>query len=124
MAGRGIPDVAAQALRLVSFEKGEEYAVDGTSGATPVRYPSLLCSSIHLTINAQIMAGIISLLNDYRLSKGRKPLGFLNPLLYGVARAGINDIISGSNPGCGTEGFSAVVGWDPVRPSKLVSLHI
>ena len=115
VAGRGIPDVAAQAIRLASFKNGEEYAVNGTSGATPARYPSPLCWSIQLTNSPQIVAGIISLLNDYLLSKGRKPLGFLNPLLYGIARAGINDIISGSNPGCGTEGFSAVVGWDPVR---------
>jgi len=25
-----------------------------------------------------------------------------------------DDITSGSNPGCGTAGFSAVSGWDPV----------
>ncbi|KAI9451126.1 subtilisin-like protein [Lactarius psammicola] len=40
--------------------------------------------------------------------------GFLNPWLYSNGRAGINDITSGSNPGCGTDGFSAVTGWDPV----------
>ncbi|KAF8267626.1 subtilisin-like protein [Lactarius quietus] len=99
-AGRGIPDVAAQALELPIFEDSKTYAVDGTSGATP------------------IVAGIISLLNDYRLSQGKKPLGFLNPLLYGVGREGMNDIKSGSNPGCGTKGFSAITGWDPVRPKR------
>ncbi|KAH9014325.1 subtilisin-like protein [Lactarius hengduanensis] len=26
----------------------------------------------------------------------------------------INDITSGSNPGCGTDGFTAIPGWDPV----------
>jgi len=26
----------------------------------------------------------------------------------------LNDITSGSNPGCGTDGFNATVGWDPV----------
>ena len=25
-----------------------------------------------------------------------------------------NDIVSGSNPGCGTSGFAATPGWDPV----------
>jgi hypothetical protein len=69
------------------------------------------------------VAGIISLLNDYLISKGQPPLGFLNPWLYGEGRAGFKDITSGSNPGCGTDGFSAIVGWDPVRPSKLVSLE-
>ena len=62
------------------------------------------------------MAGIISLLNDYFVANGGTSLGFLNPLLYGYARAGLNDITSGFNPGCGTNGFSAKEGWDPVRP--------
>ena len=65
------------------------------------------------------MAGIISLLNDYMLYRGKKPLGFANPWLYGLAVVGMNDITSGSNPGCGTEGFSAIAGWDPVRPARL-----
>ncbi|KAL4252873.1 tripeptidyl-peptidase II [Abortiporus biennis] len=42
-------------------------------------------------------AGVISLLNDFRISQ-----------------AGFNDITSGSNPGCGTNGFTAGTGWDPV----------
>ncbi|KAH9166721.1 subtilisin-like protein [Lactarius sanguifluus] len=61
-----------------------------------------------------VVAGLISLLNDYQLSKNRPVLGFLNPWLYGTANRGFNDITSGSNPGCGTDGFSAVPGWDPV----------
>ncbi|KAH9165564.1 hypothetical protein EDB89DRAFT_2246604 [Lactarius sanguifluus] len=63
-----------------------------------------------------IAAGIVSLLNDYRLSKGRTPLGFLNYWLYdySISDLGLNDIISGSNPGCNTDGFSASTGWDPV----------
>jgi hypothetical protein len=71
-----------------------------------------------LTANVQIVAGIVSLLNDYLLSTGRAPLGFLNPWLYGRGLDGLNDIISGSNLGCKTKGFTAVVGWDPVRPPK------
>ena len=54
------------------------------------------------------------------ITTGRKPLGFLNPWLYGSGLAGLNDITSGSNPGCNTNGFSAASGWDPVR-SRLVS---
>ncbi|KAJ7245337.1 family S53 protease-like protein [Mycena rebaudengoi] len=43
------------------------------------------------------------------------PLGFLNPFLYSAAgRAALNDVTSGTNPGCNTNGFSARVGWDPV----------
>lgn len=39
-------------------------------------------------------------------------MGFINPTLYENAWA-LNDIVNGSNPNCGTSGFSAVTGWDP-----------
>ncbi|KAH9175612.1 subtilisin-like protein [Lactarius sanguifluus] len=94
--GRGIPDLAAQAVNLHIIIGSDAFTADGTSGAVPT------------------VAGIISLLNDYLLSTGKSPLGFLNPWLYGLGAAGFNDIASGSNPGCGTDGFSAVYGWDPV----------
>ncbi|KAF8258353.1 peptidase S8/S53 domain-containing protein [Lactarius quietus] len=94
--GRGIPDVAAQAVNYFYVIRNEGFQADGTSFATPT------------------VAAIFSLLNDYLLSIGKKPLGFLNPWLYGLGVVGMNDIKSGSNPGCGTEGFSAVAGWDPV----------
>jgi tripeptidyl-peptidase-1 len=60
------------------------------------------------------VAGIFALLNDYRLSLGKPTLGFINPLIYSNATSGFNDIIEGFNPGCGTDGFSAGFGWDPV----------
>ncbi|KAH9020169.1 subtilisin-like protein [Lactarius pseudohatsudake] len=94
--GRGIPDIAAQALNLPVVIGNDGMATDGTSGSTP------------------IVAGTISLLNDYLITNGRPPLGFLNIRLYDDGFAGLNDITSGSNPGCGTDGFSAVPGWDPV----------
>ncbi|KAH8979692.1 subtilisin-like protein [Lactarius akahatsu] len=107
--GRGIPDISAQARRIPIFHKGEEDILKGTSCSAP------------------IVSGIISLLNDYRLSQGKPPLGFLNPWLYGGGLNGLNDIVSGSNPGCNTDGFSAVVGWDPVTglgtPDFLRLMH-
>ncbi|KAH9019211.1 subtilisin-like protein [Lactarius hengduanensis] len=93
---RGIPDISAQARMVSYFLKGEKRRAKGTSCSAP------------------IVAGIISLLNDYRISQGKPPLGFLNPWLYGGGLNGLNDIVSGSNPGCNTNGFSAAVGWDPV----------
>lgn len=54
-------------------------------------------------------AGFIALLNDARISTNKRPLGFLNPLLYTVGIAGLNDITSGSNPGCGTNGFNVSI---------------
>jgi len=53
-------------------------------------------------------------LNDARLKAGLPSLGFLNPFLYSKGFAGLNDITVGHNAGCGTEGFNATVGWDPV----------
>ena len=72
----------------------------------------------------QTVAGIISLLNDYQLLKGRKSLGFLNPLLYGDLRMGFTDIMSGSNPACGIDGVSAAVGWDHVCHARRVYVRI
>ncbi|KAH8993854.1 subtilisin-like protein [Lactarius hatsudake] len=91
--GRGIPDIALQAMYFPIVFKNELWEVSGTSCSTPTA------------------AG---LLNDYRISSGRPPLGFLNVLLYGICLGGMNVITSGSNPGCNTDGFSAVPGWDPV----------
>ncbi|KAH9056343.1 subtilisin-like protein [Lactarius vividus] len=95
-AGRGVPDIALQAADFLSISNQETLIIDGTSCSTPSA------------------AGIISLLNDYRISNGKPPLGFLNLWLYGRCLEGLNDITSGSNPGCNTNGFSAVPGWDPV----------
>ncbi len=127
-----MPDIAAQAHDFLSIVGGVAYVVSGTSCSGPVRLfilpaPYTLrrpSSATQLTANVQTVAGIISLLNDYRISNGRPPLGFLNPWLYSYGFAGMNDITSGSNPGCGTNGFSAIVGWDPVRPPKRFSLHL
>src|ERR1700761_160585 len=103
-------------------------AAEGRSGLakwTPMRLltlfslllPLLLrpCSATWLTINAQIIAGTISLLNDHRISRGESALGFLNPRLYGRLLVGLNDIASGSNPGCNNNGFSVIIGWNLVR---------
>ncbi|KAH9074754.1 subtilisin-like protein [Lactarius deliciosus] len=94
--GRGYPDISSQAVKLLMAIGGKLFVVSGTSGSVPT------------------VAGIISLLNDYLISKGSQPLGFLNPWLYGTGLPGLNDIKSGSNPGCNTDGFPAVAGWDPV----------
>ncbi|KAH9159750.1 hypothetical protein EDB89DRAFT_1915670 [Lactarius sanguifluus] len=118
--GRGIPDIAAQAKKVPVFQqwkggdRGRNKLLNASASLLPpssMRRPS---SSVTLTAKVQIVAGIISLVNDYQISRGKRPLGFLNPWLYGGGLNGLNDIVSGSNPGCNTDGFSAVVGWDPV----------
>ncbi|KAG8796168.1 hypothetical protein FRC12_003759 [Ceratobasidium sp. 428] len=94
--GRGFPDVAAQGQGFQVVVSGRTTSVGGTSASAPT------------------FAGVIALLNDYRLSKGKSSLGWLNPWLYANATGALNDITSGSNPGCGTNGFTARAGWDPV----------
>lgn len=56
---------------------------------------------------------MIALLNDERVAKGKSTLGFVNPLVY-AHLALFNDVTAGHNPGCGSSGFSALAGWDPV----------
>ncbi|KAI0796218.1 peptidase S8/S53 domain-containing protein [Abortiporus biennis] len=94
--GRAYPDVAAQGQGFQVVIGGRVNSVGGTSASSPT------------------FAGVISLLNDFRISQGKAPLGFLNPIIYSTGTAGFNDITSGSNPGCGTNGFTAGTGWDPV----------
>ncbi|KAH9007671.1 peptidase S8/S53 domain-containing protein [Lactarius hengduanensis] len=102
------------ALNFEIVIDGEFEEVDGTSGSAPVRLSHLPPSAVvhpHVPSwppNVQTVAGIISLLNDYRLSKGKHALGFLNPWLYSFGLPGLNDITLGSNPGCRTDGFP---GW-------------
>ncbi|KAF8491623.1 subtilisin-like protein [Russula emetica] len=103
-SGRGYPDISAQAANFQIVRVREVESVYGTSCSAPTA------------------AGVISLLNDYLISKSKSPLGFLNPLIYSTTGAiGFNDITSGSNPGCGTSGFSATEGWDPVSIKYILT---
>ena len=112
--GRGFPDVAAQAENFQVVLGGTVVNVAGTSCASPVGSSCNKASALELADVGvmQTVAGIVSLLNDFLLSQGKSTLGFLNPLLYSTGQAGLNDITSGSNPGCGTAGFTARAGWD------------
>ncbi|KAJ3879566.1 peptidase S8/S53 domain-containing protein [Lentinula edodes] len=94
--GRAYPDVSAQGVNFRVFIGGNPYLISGTSASSPT------------------FAGIVALLNDARLHAGLPPLGFLNPLLYKRGAEALNDVTVGNNPGCGTNGFNATEGWDPV----------
>ena len=97
-AGRAYPDVSAHGVDYLYNLRGSFVFAYGTSTSTPT------------------FASLVALLNDRLLSTGKAPLGFLNPLLYSTDLASVfNDITTGSNPGCGTNGFPALQGWDPVR---------
>ena len=92
---RGYPDIAANGVGYVTAIDEKFGLVYGTSASTPT------------------VASVFVLINQARLDAGKSSIGFVNPVLYANPKA-LNDVISGSNPGCGTQGFSAQAGWDPV----------
>jgi tripeptidyl-peptidase-1 len=87
--------VSSLGLKLATVYLGNAYGIGGTSASAPT------------------VAAIVTLLNEERLQAGKGPIGFLNPTFYKHPEA-FNDITEGGNPGCGTEGFKAQPGWDPV----------
>lgn len=92
---RGYPDVSANGANYVVALDGSLSLVYGTSASSPT------------------FGSIITLINEQRINAGKAAVGFLNPTLY-ANTAAFNDITSGTNQGCGTAGFTAVAGWDPV----------
>jgi len=88
--GRGVPDVAGDASPESGYNivvDGQQEVVGGTSAVAP------------------LWAGLIALVNQ----KLGKPVGYLNPILYGASvEATFHDITSGNNGG-----YSAGPGWDP-----------
>jgi tripeptidyl-peptidase I len=109
--GRGFPDISANGANFRSFTNGTDYHYFGTSLAAP------------------LWAAVITLINQERQLRGKGPVGFINPVLYSHPET-LTDIKNGSNPNCGSSGFSAVEGWDPVTglgtPSypKLLQLYL
>lgn len=103
--GRGYPDVAVYGTKYVVIMDGDILPTAGTSASTP------------------LMASMVTLWNDIRLSNNQPPLGFINPLLYYYAQhypETFNDVVYGDNKCmvkdqmCCNNGFSAVPGWDAV----------
>ncbi|TFK53218.1 subtilisin-like protein [Heliocybe sulcata] len=94
---RAFPDLSANGAYYVVAVAGEFSLVFGTSASSPV------------------VGTILTSINDARLAIGKGPIGFINPTIYSSAfTSAFNDITNGTNPGCGTVGFDAEPGWDPV----------
>jgi tripeptidyl-peptidase I len=95
--GRGYPDIAGQALNYSTYWNGTLKPISGTSMSSP------------------LVAAVFSLVNDALIAAGKPVLGFLNPWIYEKGYNALNDILSGSAAGCGTEkGLPAAEGWDAV----------
>ena len=94
-AGRGYPDVSANGVNILNIDNGCAVQQFGTSASAP------------------IVASMIALVNNERLNAGKRCVGFVNPVLYANPQI-FRDVVEGHNEGCGTDGFEAVEGWDPV----------
>jgi kumamolisin len=100
--GRGVPDISGDADPSTGYQiflAGNPGVIGGTSAVAP------------------LWAGLIARINQRLVSIGSKPVGFLNPFIYGssVINAGIfHDIVSGTNDITGTLSglYSAGPGWD------------
>jgi tripeptidyl-peptidase-1 len=101
-SGRGVPDLSLLGVNYQVVLFGSNESISGKSASTPV------------------FAGMVTLINDCRLQKGKGPIGFLNQILYSLDSSYFVDITKGDNQ-CGedlslccNEGFFASPGWDPV----------
>lgn len=72
-SGRAYPDIAAIGQNIFMYNEGQPAYVGGTSASAP------------------IVASMITLINEERLAKGKRPVGFLNPTLYKNPQA-FNDV--------------------------------
>lgn len=92
---RGFPDISVNGAKHLAAVNGEFVLFYGTSAATPT------------------LGSILTLVNQDRLNAGMSSVGSINPVAYAHPEV-FNDITEESNPGCGTSGFAAALGWDPV----------
>jgi kumamolisin len=103
--GRGLPDVAGNASPSTGYKVRVDFlnfVVGGTSAVSP------------------LYAGLVALMNQ----KLSKPVGWLNPLLYGpVAGSGaFHDITSGDiGSYAAREGWDACTGWGSPDGSALLA---
>lgn len=116
--GRGYPDVAANGDNFVLSHRGELVRIGGTSAACP------------------LFGSLLTLVNEERLAAGKRPVGFVQPVLYAHPEV-LRDVATGGNRGCGggdgggaggssgsgsgsagarakPMAFPAAAGWDPV----------
>ena len=92
---RAYPDISANGANFAFSVEAQWELTYGTSASAPV------------------LASILTLINQERLKAGKSVVGFINPTAYAHPEV-FNDVTIGFNQGCGTNGWEAVEGWDPV----------
>lgn len=102
---RNVPDVALVAQGIFEVFDGNQLGLDGTSFSAP------------------LWAGLTALINEFAVSAGLQPVGFLNPALYALGNSSnyskfFHDIQTGNNttpwnrqPGNASQ-YLAVPGYD------------
>ena len=98
-SGRATPDVSALGEGFQVVQGSNTGSVGGTSASTPT------------------FSAILSMLNEARIQKKMKPMGFFAPFAYANPQC-FNDVTVGTNAiGRGTGpipyGFNCTKGWDP-----------
>ncbi|RDW79067.1 S53 family peptidase [Aspergillus mulundensis] len=93
--GRAYPDVSTVGWNNFAYIRGMPAVGGGTSASAP------------------IFAAMLTRINEERLKAGLPTVGFVNPVLYAHPEV-FRDVTVGKAPGCGTDGFPATEGWDPV----------
>lgn len=95
--GRGVPDVAGDADPFTGYQVrvgGQNTVIGGTSAVAP------------------LWAGLLARINESLVSRGKSPVGFINPLLYQSPML-FRDIVQGDNDIDGTlHKYKAGAGWD------------
>ena len=114
MAGRIVPDVAANASANTGYfvvAGGQQEISGGTSAAAP------------------LWAALVARMNQQLQASGKR-VGYLTPLLYGtgaLGRQGFNDIHTGDNVTAhvggfkSAPGFDAVTGWGTPKGKELLA---
>eukprot|EP01035_Chromulina_nebulosa_P023270 gene23270-30161_t len=101
-SNRGYPDMSMAASRYQVYINGVIYSLSGTSASAPV------------------FAGLVSLVNSYRIALNYSTLGYMNPSIYSNNGGYARDITSGNNKCtsnkalCCSHGFYCATGWDPL----------
>ena len=119
---RGYPDVSMVGHNFLVYpgnvpgggNPGQPWTgVDGTSASAPV------------------FAAMISKVNSNRIAAGKAPLGFINPVLYKIAKEhpdAFLDVSKGDNKctrnWCSTMGWDATEGWDPASGLGSINLPV
>ncbi|KAK2592359.1 hypothetical protein QQS21_009939 [Conoideocrella luteorostrata] len=95
---RAVPDISAIGTQFNTIVNGQAVMLQGTSASTPV------------------LAAMIALINDARVRRGKKVLGWLNDKLYSQeVRDVLQDITTGRSLSCVFSGGNSPGGWPAAK---------